>query len=295
MTNRLRDPKHPPFLGPDIWTNIALLTDTTCCTGATHFHDLSMSLLGFGKTAYGAVFQLNMISGNFVVITDYKLARIVLAGDPSQGINEAEKTTIGRAFDLFPNIGSIFSSLTSDIRRQKARKFFAPCFSFTNLKYTFTVIMNSLTKCQKKLKKYAKEDFVFELNDVMIKLTFDVITESSFGVNWNTQVDDIVSDGTLYLYESDVRLREGYRRTFNPIRKYCFWLSDYKRHQVAVDRVTRVLRKVVSDYEKSEMISEAGSDQSIMGHIMNHNYENDDMRITDMNTFLIAGKCGGCG
>jgi cytochrome P450 len=296
---RPRAAKHPVFIGPDMWTNIALLTATTTCTGATHYHNLNSALTGFGKTAFGAVFQLYMLSSHFVVVTDYKLARLVMVGDNSQGIKESEKTTIGLAFDLISKCGSIFSSLTSDPQRHKARKFLAPCFSFSNLKYTFKVILKSLITCQHKLTRYAKAGTTFELNDVMIRLTFDVITESSFGVNWNTQSDDVVSDGTVFLHESDVRLREGARRTFNPLRKYCFWTKDYKRREVAVERILSILRGVVSQYRTAAAASTnansngaaaATVDQSIMGHLMRHEYADDDRRITDMNTFLIAGE-----
>jgi hypothetical protein len=319
---RPRHAKHPVFVGPDLWTNIAMLTDTTTCTGATHLHDLNMSLSGFGKTICGAVFQLYMISSNFIVITDYKLARLVMAGDNKLGIKESEKTLIGRAFDIVPKFGSIFSNLTSNEQRHKARKFLAPCFSFVHLKYTFQVILNCLHKCQHKLTKYAEAGTTFELSDIMIRLTFDVITESSFGVNWNTQSDDIVSDGTVFLHESDIHLKEGYRRTFNPLRKYCFWLKDYQRNEVAAERILSVLRGVVSDYRAAANASTAstactsdassatsssssssstpqesedssGKDQSIMGHLMRHDYDDEDRRIADMNTFLIAGMfCG---
>ena len=110
---------HPPFMGPNISTNVALLSSTTTCTNATHFHDLSVTLSGFGKTLYGAVFQLYMLNSNFVVVTDYRLARLVMVGDSSKGIKEAEKSLHVKAFNLFANFGSIFSSQTSDPHRQK--------------------------------------------------------------------------------------------------------------------------------------------------------------------------------
>lgn len=289
---------HPPFIGPGISANVALLSDTTTCTNATHFHDLSVSITGFGKTIYGAVFQMYMLSSNFVVITDYRLARLVMVGDASQGIKEPEKSKLVKAFDLFANFGSLFSSQTSDQHRKAARKFLAPCFSFTNLKYTFEVILNSLIKCQHKLSLYAKAGTTFDLNDVMIRLTFDVISESAFGANWNTQSEDVVSDGTVFLHETDVRLRESARRTFNPLRKYCFWSKDYQRHALAIERVVSIMRGVVNDYRaaadssaKTEASSSAAtSDLSIMGHLMRHEYADEDRRIADMNAFLIAGE-----
>lgn len=287
---RPRNANNPVFVGPDIWTNISLLTDPNSCSGATHFHDLSMALTGFGKTTYGAVYQLYMTSANFVVITDYKLARLVLVGDNSQGIRESEKTSVSRAFDLFLNHGSIFSSPTADPARRAARKFIAPCFSYTHLKYTFGVILKSLVACQNKLAAYAASGAEFELNDVMIRLTFDVITESSFDVNWNTQNEELESDGSVYLRESDKLLREGFRRAFNPLRKYCFWTEDHKRNELARDRIASLLRRVVSKYRAGHEEEEGEEDTSIMGHLMRHQYEHEDRRISDMNTFLTAGE-----
>jgi cytochrome P450 len=284
---RPKYPNHPPFVGPDMWTNVALLTDSTSCSAVTHLLELHKSLNNFGKTTRGAVFQIYMMSKNFTIVSDYNLARLIFAGDISKGVKESEKTSMGRAFDMFPKYGSIFSSLTSDQQRHKTRKFLAPCFSMSNLKYTFEVILNSLVTCQQKLSAYAKDGTEFDLNDVMITLTFDVITESSFGVNWNTQKDDIVSDGTVFLHESEVRLREGFRRTLNPLRKITFWTNDYQRRELAVQRLSTILRKVLSDYRSRTNDIEA--DHSIMGHLMNNAYENDDARITDMSTFLTAG------
>lgn len=286
---RPRAAKHPTFVGPDVWTNISLLTDTTTCSGATHFHDLSMSVTGFGKTMYGAVFQVYMITKNYVVITDYNLARLVMTGDNSRGIKESEKTAIARVFDLFPHCSTIFSSPTSDPERRASRKFLAPCFSSSGLKYTFEVILNSLVRCQQKLTAYSASGTVFDLNHFMIRLTFDVITESSFGVNWNTQQEDLKSDGAVFLHEADLWLQEGYRRAFNPFLKYCFWTEEYKRHALATERLVALLQRVASDY-RSGRDEDAPLDPSIMGHLMRHQYEDENRRISDMQTFLIAGE-----
>ncbi len=159
------------------------------------------------------------------------------------------------------------------------------------MKYTFKVVLDSLLLCEQKLTKYAEEGTVFELNDVMIKLTFDVITESAFGINWKTQEDGVTSEGNVFLHESDIRTREGFRRTLNPFRKYCFWLSSHSRYEVATKRVLSILRRVVEDYRsRANAVSTNSDDESIMGHLMRNEYSCDDRRIVDMNSFLLAGK-----
>ena len=288
---RPQHPDHPPLIGPNFWTNIACLTNTTTAKAPIHLHELSMSVTGHGKTKYGAVFQMYMTSKNFVVVTDHILGRMIFVGDSAKGIKESEKTTIVRVFDLTPKFGSIFSCLTSDTERHRARKFLAPCFSFSNLKYTFEIVLKSLVKCNLKLAAYAKEGSTFDLNDVMIKLTFDVITESSFGMNWNVQSDE-VSDGTMFLHETEIQLREAAQRAFNPFLKYFFWLKGNKRYELAVERIFTVLRKVVSDYRAKQADNQCDdtiSDQSIMGHLMRHDYNDEDKRLVDMNAFLVAG------
>ena len=82
-----------------------------------------------GRLENGTLFRANM-PGQFYVVTDYKLGRLVLEG--SQHIIESEKPTTLRAFDLFDGIGSIFSTRTSDPHRRITRNFLAPSFSNNN-------------------------------------------------------------------------------------------------------------------------------------------------------------------
>ena len=288
---RPQHPDHPPLIGPNFWTNIACLTNTTTAKAVTHLHELSMSVTGYGKTKYGTIFQIYMLVQNTVIVTDFKLARLVLAGDSANGIKESEKSGIGRAFDISPKFGSIFSSLTADPERQRARKFYAPCFSYSNLKYTFAVVLKSLLKCNSKLSRYCESSSTFDLSDVMIRLTFDVITESAFGVNWNVQSDD-VSDGSVFLHENDIRLRESVHQLYNPLRKYFFWVDGVKRRELATERIFTILRKVVDDYRAADITTKGNDiipDKSIMGHIMQLDYSDEDRRIVDMATFLAAG------
>lgn len=57
--------------------------------------------------------------------------------------------------------------------------------------------------------------------------------------------------------------------------------------KLARERLTTILRKVVREYREHKQ--DNVSDKSIMGHLMNHEYSSEEMRIADMNTFLTAG------
>lgn len=59
---------------------------------------------------FGAVFRIRMPFIHPVVVCgDYKLARIILAGDHSLGVGESEKTPLMKMFNLYQGINSIIS------------------------------------------------------------------------------------------------------------------------------------------------------------------------------------------
>jgi hypothetical protein len=100
----------PPLYGPDWWTNLQKLTSVTTTSSAQHPHEISRSITGKGVTPKGTVFRLSMVGfPNYIMVTDYLLARIILEGDSKKNIPESEKTTIGRNFDLIYGVGSLFS------------------------------------------------------------------------------------------------------------------------------------------------------------------------------------------
>jgi cytochrome P450 len=183
------------------------------------------------------------------------------------------------------------------MKRKNARKSIAPSFSYSNLKYTFDIIFKSLQVMERKLLRCVNEDIPFELCEEMIKLTFDVITESSFNVYFNTLSDEgeaisnsKKAEGLSFLHNSEIKLRIAFKRTLNPLRKYMFWLSENNEHDVASSNIVNILKGVVAEYNQNHPTKESVmNDTSIMGHIMRHNYDTENERITDLNTFMIAG------
>lgn len=164
----------------------------------------------------------------------------------------------------------------------------------TNLQYTFGIVFKSLEVFGDILSRTAVDGTVIDLNEAMIRVTFDTILESAFGINYNTQTDTHaisegpLSDGLLYLHENELRLMEGFRRTVNPFRKYFFWLSEMPRFNTAASRLKTILNGIIKNYEDTHPEG-CENDMSIMGHLMRHNYRDPRQRIADMNTFIVAG------
>jgi cytochrome P450 len=165
----------------------------------------------------------------------------------------------------------------------------------TNLQYTFGIVFKSLEVFGDIFSGAASKEMVVDLNEAMIRVTFDTIMESAFGINYHTQTDHDptsrteLSDGLLYLQENEVHLREGFRRTVNPFRKYCFWLvSEMSQYNTALTNMKAILTRIVKHYEDTHPEG-YDNDTSIMGHLMRHNYKDPRQRIADMNTFVVAG------
>ena len=163
----------------------------------------------------------------------------------------------------------------------------------SNLKYTFGIVFKSLETFGDLLSEVEERGGTLDLNEAMIRLTFDSIMESAFGINFHTQkqlVHDKVepSDGLLYLQLSEVRLMEGFRRALNPLRKYYFWLSDARRFRQAGEEIKAILERIIQAYMDRQQ-GPLEDDYSIMGHLLRHQYRNHRQRVQDMNTFITAG------
>lgn len=102
----------PPVYGPGAMENTKQLTDSSSMRSALHVREVRETVKSDGTTPLGAIFRINsLMTSNFVVVTDHKVARLVFEGDSKLSIQESEKTTIGKNFNLFPDLGSIFRLL----------------------------------------------------------------------------------------------------------------------------------------------------------------------------------------
>lgn len=280
----------PPLLGFTSWIqNAKVLTSRNSFAAFEYLQNLSISIQGLGKTKYGSVFRivLTPIAKYYIIISDYKLARIVLEGDNSRNIPAGNKTALSKSFDIFPGVGSLFSSSTDDPQRKAARKFLAPSFSMKNMQYTFDIVFKKLVQANKIFEDACNANAEIDISKTILKIVFDVICEAAFDINWDT-LNSADSDGNKFLDSLDFALIEGTKRAFNPLRKYQFWLPENVQLKNAQQTIVKLLENMIDQYRQKNM-HRSDIDNTIMGHIMRHNYPDDRYRVAEIVTFLTAG------
>lgn len=129
----------------------------------------------------------------------------------------------------------------------------------TNLKYTFPIMFKCLNTFGSILSPHIGSNSVFDLNEAMIKLTFDIITETNFDVSFDAQHDTGDGVASRYLELTETKLRYGYRNALNPFFKFMFWLPDHKEATTATTELTNILEGIVSGYRNSHSPEEMAS------------------------------------
>ena len=113
---RGNDKNRPPLVGPSWRENLKAFS--TIDDGLASRYPLQFGRMleaqrqnNDGTCAgTGAIFRLNMPQmADFVICSDFKIAKVILEGDESQGIAEIEKSSMLRQFDTFPGRASIHS------------------------------------------------------------------------------------------------------------------------------------------------------------------------------------------
>lgn len=136
----------------------------------------------------------------------------------------------------------------------------------------------------------------FMLDNAMIRLTLDVISESSFGVNFNTMDNLDNNMGDFYLEENELFLKEVTKSILNPFRKFMFWDDERKRAQAAKNNLMKLAQNLVDSYRdtnarkgKNAEDAAADGDTTIMGRLMSCEYANDESRAQDVLMMLLGG------
>ena len=147
---------------------------------------------------------------------------------------------------------------TASTERHQHRKHLAMSFSMKNLEYTQTVIKSCLQKFGNILQQQATANTPLMLDSAMIKLTLDIITESSFGINFNSMVPGEDNKAMFYMEENELFLKEGHRSLLNPLRKYMFWDATRKRAQVAKTRLMDLAQSLIDEHRRNTAVEEDG-------------------------------------
>lgn len=183
---------------------------------------------------------------------------------------------------------------TSSPDHHKNRKHLAVSFSSKNLEYTQKVMKECLQRFGSILQDKANNGTRLMLENEMVRLTLDIISESAFGVNFNTMIHSDDNLGEFYMQENELFLKEGSRSALNPLRKLMFWDADRKRAFQARDNVMQLAHNLIKNYRMQiRDKAEPADDKSIMGRLMSCDYDSDDTRAQDILIMLLGGhgKC----
>jgi hypothetical protein len=100
----------PPYAQP---STLDVLRARASQKGLLRVHQVHVESLKLQNTSYGSTFRLRavpLLTTEQIIITDYKLARIVLLGDRSRDIPESVKAKAFRVMNLVDrNISNIFT------------------------------------------------------------------------------------------------------------------------------------------------------------------------------------------
>ena len=130
-----------------------------------------------------------------------------------------------------------------------------------NLKECLVEFENILKNIEKSLEP-------FEPESLITRLLFDGLTATIFELNTHTlsriqsgEKIDIIDDFHSYLQEFFLR------RGTNPIRKFMYWDTDYRRAQKADENLFGFVRQILKRYKTVHSPEEIENDKSILGHL----------------------------
>lgn len=147
----------------------------------------------------------------------------------------------------------------------------------------------NLNKFGRILSKHTDDCSDLTLDEAMVNLTLDIITEAAFGVNFGTMDGRVDNLGFQYMRDNELFLKESGRSMLNPFRKYMFWSGERNQASAAKHSLMSLSRNLIKKY-RDEMsgISEL-NDMSIMGRLMSCDYFDDDSRAQDILILLLGG------
>jgi cytochrome P450 len=168
-------------------------------------------------------------------------------------------------------------------------------FSLKNLKYTQKIIYKALEVFGTILERHEKDSTPIDLSTAILHLSFDIITESSFNTNFNTQThhdeslrnpNQSKNEGLQFFHDNILFTKECMKNTVNPFRKFMFWLPEPREAERCRQNIIKFATKIMKSYVKP---SEQEEDLSIMGRIMSCQYPDEISRIQDILVFLVGG------
>jgi cytochrome P450/NADPH-cytochrome P450 reductase len=231
----------------------------------------------------GPVFRMAFLTWNpVIVVSDPVLARQLLETDSnkSRGYRRFRELTFNH-----PNI---VSKDTFNDGWEWARKAVSPSFSNTNLFKTLPKLHQRLNELIQEFDKYCQTEEKFDMNDVMMKFTFNFIATSMFGVDYKLDLSaDSHSEASMFLHEIHIDITEAFKS--KTLRIDQFWNGEPARAALASKRLRQLTQGILDHYRSTHSAEEIAADTSILSHLVRSPYETDEGRCADMLIFLIAG------
>lgn len=239
-------------------------------------------------TSKGATFALTMpLPYHFFTTADYQLCRIVLSGSADGKIKEADKSPTLRNINLYPDIDSILTASTKDEFRAKTRKFMSPAFSTLNLqKTTLRVLQDKTVAFIGNLRHLSESSESIDIKELNVNVIFEVLAESLFDLRLEDDLGGF--DCQAFLDAQNTLLREGIRRSNNPLRGLMFWSEEKKKAEKSFGVLRSLGATVLKKHREKNRERDEGS-VSIIDHLIEHDYPSEEHRISDLIVFLIAG------
>jgi len=250
-----------------------------------------------GGSKCGSTIRYNLpLLYPFIVTSDYKLGRRVLAGDRETNLKESATSDLMKVLNLIDSENyNILTEKTTNTEREKTRKAIAPAFSTSNLQqtwpYTKEIIVNQFREFDRIDTSIgsatSSSNGFIEMREAMVHFFLRTLTSGAFGIEFTTdgtESDDNIN-GLAYLQELEIAVREGTREISNPFRKWMFWDDDVKRAATANKRLGEMVAKLVRLHRARD-----ANDRffSILDHVMKHSYSSEIARICDLNILNVG-------
>lgn len=276
--------KLPPMAPSNMLTNSQMMATYEGLAHSNHIRKLCRWCFTMGyATEKGSVFRMSLPQiCPTIVVSDYKLARIILAGDNKNNIREADKSVRMKALNLIDNVDNIISYSTYNAQRDADRKFIAPAFSTFNLSKSMDILQSNINRCFDTLSLHARSRTTIDMKTLINNVFFETLTKSAFHLDIHNDKD---LDAEKYQRDQDIALKGAFQYAFMPWLRYMTWLPEVRRAYQAREDMVSFAEKVLakSGHHKTQ------EDKTIIGRILNNAYPTEKHRISDLLVLLVAG------
>jgi fatty acid synthase len=224
---------------------LPLLGNASSVFGNARLH----GLLADWANQYGSIFRWSLGPAQLVTVTDpVEWARLL-----SPAMNLPKPARVYQAIE--PYAPKAFSMLTDPDYESwhHARKTLSVAFSISNIKQMFPAIVEKAMQASKVLAQLSQQGPV-EIDEVMRRITADVISTAAFDLDFNSLATDNAANGTVkfqripYMENLDARLEAFTKMLMSPlyalVGALMFWLPDNKRQKQVEAAIQQTERDV---------------------------------------------------